>query len=42
MLTAPPATPLLQREPVALWKIAVALAVLFKGLRVYWLLFLPK
>ena len=40
--TAPPATPLIQREPVMLWKIAVALSVLLNGLLVYWLLFLPR
>lgn len=40
--TAPPATPLIRREPVMLWKIAVALSVLLNGLLVYWLLFLPR
>lgn len=41
-LTAPPATPLIQRDPVARWKIALALSLLFNALLVYWLLFLPK
>ena len=42
LLTALPATPLIQRDPMALWKIAVALSVLFNGLLVFWLLFLPR
>lgn len=41
-LNAPPATPLIQRDPAALWKIALALSVLLNGLLVYWLLFLPR
>jgi serine/threonine protein phosphatase PrpC/serine/threonine protein kinase len=41
-LTAPPATPLMQRDPTALWKIALAISALFNLLLVYWLLFLPK
>ncbi len=41
-LTAPPATPLIQRDPAALWKIGLALSVLLNLLLVYWLLFLPK
>ncbi|HEX9720826.1 MAG TPA: bifunctional protein-serine/threonine kinase/phosphatase [Ramlibacter sp.] len=41
-LTAPPPTPLMQRDPTALWKIALAVSVLFNALLVYWLLFLPK
>jgi serine/threonine protein phosphatase PrpC len=41
-LTAPPATPLLRRDPAALWKIALAVSVLFNALLVYWLLFLPR
>lgn len=40
-LTAPAATPLIQRDPVALWKIGLALSVLLNLLLVYWLLFLP-
>ncbi|MDP2817864.1 MAG: bifunctional protein-serine/threonine kinase/phosphatase [Polaromonas sp.] len=42
LLTALPATPLIQRDPVALWKIALVLSVLLNGLLVYWLLFLPR
>lgn len=41
-LTAAHATPLLQRDPTALWKVALALSALFNLLLVYWLLFLPK
>jgi serine/threonine protein kinase len=41
-LTAPPATPLIQRDPTAVWKIALAVSVLFNLLLVYWVLFLPK
>lgn len=41
-LTALAATPLIQRDPVALWKIGLALSVLLNLLLVYWLLFLPK
>jgi serine/threonine protein phosphatase PrpC len=41
-LSALPNTPLLQRDPTALWKIALAVSMLFNLLLVYWLLFLPK
>jgi len=41
-LTAPPATPLIQRDPTALWKIALGISLLFNALLVYWLLFLPR
>ena len=41
-LTAPPPTPLIRRDPTALWKLALALSLLFNALLVYWLLFLPK
>ncbi len=41
-LTAPAPTPLIQRDPTALWKIALAFSVLFNALLVYWLLALPK
>jgi serine/threonine protein phosphatase PrpC len=41
-LTAPAATPLMQRDPTALWKIALSVSVLLNLLLVYWLLFLPK
>lgn len=39
---APLPTPLLQRHPVSLWKIALAVSMLFNLLLVFWLLFLPK
>ncbi len=41
-LTALPATPLIQRDPTAIWKMALGVSVLFNLLLVYWLLFLPK
>ena len=41
-LTAPPATPLIHRDPTVVWKIALGVSVLFNLLLVYWLLFLPK
>lgn len=41
-LTAPPPTPLIQRDPTALWKIALGVSLLFNFLLIYWLLFLPK
>ena len=41
-LTAPPATPLMRRDPTALWKLALGISLLFNLLLVYWLLFLPK
>jgi len=41
-LNAPQATPLLQRDPTALWKVGLAVSLLFNLLLVYWLLFLPK
>ena len=41
-LTAPQATPLILRDPTAVWKIGLAASVLFNLLLVYWLLFLPK
>jgi serine/threonine protein kinase len=41
-LSALPNMPLLQRDPTALWKIALAVSMLFNLLLVYWLLFLPK
>jgi serine/threonine protein phosphatase PrpC len=41
-LSAMPATPLIQRDPAALWKIALGVSLLFNLLLVYWLLFLPK
>lgn len=41
-LTAPQPTPLMQRDPTALWKVALAVSALFNLLLIYWLLFLPK
>lgn len=41
-LTAPAATPLLARDPAALWKLALAFSALFNVLLLYWLVFLPK
>jgi serine/threonine protein kinase len=41
-LTAPPATPLMRRDPTAVWKLALGISLLFNLLLVYWLLFLPK
>ena len=41
-LSALPASPLLKRDPGALWKMALAVSALFNLLLVYWLLFLPK
>ena len=41
-LSASPATPLIQRDPTAVWKLALAVSVLFNLMLVYWLLFLPK
>lgn len=35
-------TPLLVRDPTLLWKVALAVSVLFNALLVYWLLFLPR
>lgn len=41
-LTAPPPTPLIQRDPTVLWKIALGVSLMFNFLLIYWLLFLPK
>ena len=41
-LTAPQASPLIHRDPTALWKMLLALSVLLNVLLIYWLLFLPK
>jgi serine/threonine protein phosphatase PrpC len=41
-LNALHATPLVARDPTALWKIALAVSLLFNVLLVYWLLFLPR
>jgi serine/threonine protein phosphatase PrpC len=41
-LTAPAATPLIQRDPTMLWKLLLGISGLFNLLLIYWLLFLPK
>ncbi len=41
-LTLPPPSPLIQRDPTALWKIALGVSALFNVLLVLWLLFLPR
>ena len=41
-LSALPVSPLLARDPIALWKVALGVSVLFNVLLVYWLLFLPR
>ncbi len=40
-VSAPAATPLVARDPTALWKIALGVSLLFNLLLVFWLLFLP-
>ena len=41
-LSAPQSTPLLQRDPTALWKVGLVVSLLFNLLLIYWLIFLPK
>ncbi len=41
-ITAPRPTPLLHRDPALLWKLGLAVSLLFNALLVIWLLFLPK
>ncbi len=41
-LGAPPATPLIRRDPAALWKAALVISLLFNALLMIWLLFLPR
>lgn len=41
-LSAPAATPLVARDAMALWKIALAVSGLLNLLLVYWVLFLPR
>lgn len=41
-LTAPAGTPLIARDPTAVWKLALGVSVLLNMLLVFWLLFLPK
>ena len=42
VLAAPPATPLIQRDPAALVKAGLVVSLLFNALLVVWLLFLPR
>lgn len=41
-LTAPQGTPLIERDPVMLWKLLLAVSVVVNVLLIYWLLFLPR
>jgi len=41
-VSAPAATPLIRRDPVMLFKIALGVSLLFNVLLVVWLLFLPR
>lgn len=41
-LAAPPATPLVARDPAALWKIALVISLALNALLIIWLLFLPR
>ena len=41
-LMAPGSTPLVQRDPAAVWKMALGVSLLFNLLLVYWLMFLPS
>ncbi|WP_369973890.1 protein phosphatase 2C domain-containing protein [Pelomonas sp. KK5] len=41
-LAAQAATPLAQRDPLALWQIGLAMSVLLNALLIVWLLFLPR
>jgi hypothetical protein len=41
-VSAPAATPLVARDPAALWKIALGLSLLLNALLVFWLAFLPR
>lgn len=41
-LNAPSGTPMLQRDPAAVWKLGLVLSVLLNLLLVFWLVFLPK
>ncbi|MEN9539038.1 MAG: hypothetical protein RLZZ126_1273 [Pseudomonadota bacterium] len=41
-ISAPLPSSLIQRDPSAVWKLALALSVIFNLMLVYWLLFLPK
>ena len=39
---APAPTPLVARDPAALWKLVAGVSLLLNALLVYWLLFLPR
>jgi len=41
-LAQPHSTPLIVRDPTALWKIALGASLLLNALLIYWLLFLPR
>lgn len=41
-LSAPMSTPLLSRDPTAVWKIALTVSILVNVLMAYWLVFLPR
>lgn len=41
-LAAPPATPLVARDPAAMWKIGLAVSISVNLLLIVWLLFLPR
>ncbi|MEJ8812502.1 bifunctional protein-serine/threonine kinase/phosphatase [Variovorax ureilyticus] len=41
-VSAPSATPLIHRDPAALYKIALAISVVLNALLAFWLLFLPR
>jgi serine/threonine protein phosphatase PrpC len=41
-LTAPQGTPLIERDPVMLWRLLLAVSVVVNVLLIYWLLFLPR
>lgn len=41
-VSAPSATPLIHRDPAALYKVALAISVVLNALLAFWLLFLPR
>ena len=41
-ISAPVATPLLRRDPAAVWQGALVVSLLFNGLLILWLFFLPR
>ena len=41
-VSAPAATPLIHRDPAALWKLGLAISLLLNALLLFWLLFLPR